>query len=340
LVLLAPFGLTLMLMVLPAALPKVVAAARELWRGRAQRAGLAAAAVCALLAIFLFFHPQFGLEPWMPIILTPTGVMGSLELSGHRPAAQPPIACGLVAAAVLCAVALLTSRALACASWPRWRRWQDFWLPQNRAIAAPALLLFATAYVVLLIPRADWHWLNDRYALPLIPIGAIFLLLETPTRPLTRCALSMAASWILLGVFAVYALATTQDLLALARARGDAVQRLSDAGVLPTEIAAGFEYDCWVQLLSTGFINDYRLPVALFKPDVGMTPSLRPLYRVEFEPQRDTIRSSFGVVDYFSAIPPFHRRLFIDQFANPWWTDPARLRTAGHPPPLSFESYY
>jgi hypothetical protein len=73
LVLLAPFGLTLMLMVLPAALPKVVAAARELWRGRAQRAGLAAAAVCALLAIFLFFHPQFGLEPWMPIILTPTG---------------------------------------------------------------------------------------------------------------------------------------------------------------------------------------------------------------------------------------------------------------------------
>jgi hypothetical protein len=128
--------------------------------------------------------------------------------------------------------------------------------------------------------------------------------------------------------------------LALARARGDAVQRLSDAGVLPTEIAAGFEYDCWVQLLSTGFINDYRLPVSLFKPDVGMTPSLRPLYRVEFEPQRDTIRSSFGVVDYFSAIPPFHRRLFIDQFANPWWTDPARLRTAGHPPPLSFESYY
>jgi hypothetical protein len=288
----------------------------------------------------VFFHPQFGLEPWMPIILTPLGAMGSLELSGHRPAAQPPIVCGLVAAAVLCAVALLASRSLARTSWPRWRHVRDFWLPQTRAIAAPALLLFATAYALALVPRADWHWLSDRYALPLIPIGAIFLSRQTRTRPSNRAAGSTAASWILLGVFAVYALATTQDVLALARARGDAVQRLRDAGVSPTAIAAGFEYDCWVQLLSTGFINDYRLPASLFKPDVGMTPSLRPLYRVEFEPLRDTNRSRFGAVDYFSAIPPFHRRLFIDQFANPWWTDAAKLRAAGHPPPMEFESYY
>jgi hypothetical protein len=329
---LVPLGLTLMLVILPAALPAVSGAAKELWRRRAGRGGAAAAVVCAQLAIFLLRNPRFGLEPWMPITITTQGVMDGLELSGHRPESQPLIVRGIFSAAVLLAIAMLASSAVMRARWS-WTSVRDFWFPRAGHIAAPALLLFASAYTALLVPRADQNWLTDRYAIPLIPVLAIFLLRRgSEGRP--------NVAWVLLVFYALYTLASTQDLLALERARGHAVRRLSDAVVAPTAIAAGFEYDGWAELLATGYINDYRIPPALFKPDVGMTPSLRPLYRLEFERQSDTIPSSFGAVDYFSALPPFHRRIFIDRFRRPWWTDPQQLQSAGHPPPMSYESYY
>jgi hypothetical protein len=288
-----------------------------------------------LIAIFLLRNPSLGLEPWIHVTITTLGVMGGLELSGHRPLAQPLLMRGLLSAAVFAGLAILLSRA--AASRPAWGRWRSFWFPHDRSIAVPALLLFAAAYSALLIPRADQNWLSDRYALPLIPIAAIVLLRRSGNRPSTP---PMAPAYILLAAYALYALASTQDLLALARARGVAVRRLAAAGVPPTAIAAGIEHDCWAQLLATGFINDYRLPRALFKPDVGMTPSLRPLYRVEFERQADTAPSAFGAVNYFSALPPFHRTIYIDKFIRPWWTDPQQVRVAPYPPPLGYESYF
>jgi len=326
-------ALTLVLVILPATLPAVRAAAVELWRNRARRGGAALVMVCALMAVFLLRNPSFGLEPWMPITVTTLGVMDGLELSGHRPVAQPLILRGLLSAAALLAVAIMASGALASIGWPRWRRWRDFLLPADGRIAAPALLLFAVVYTALLLPRADQNWLSDRYALPLIPVAAIFLLRRASISP-------GISAWILLGLLALYTLASTQDVLALARARGVAVRRLMNAGAPPTAIVAGLEWDYWAQLLATGYINDYRLPPRLFKPDVGMTPSVRPLYRVEFERQSDTIPSQFGVVDYFSALPPLQRRIYIDQFRNPWWTDPDKIRTMSYPPPASYESYF
>jgi hypothetical protein len=327
-----PLGLTLMLVILPAALAVMPGAMKELWRRRAGRGGAAAAIACALLAILLLRNPRFGLEPWMPITITTQGVMDGLELSGHRPVSQPLIVRGILSAAVLFAIAILASSAVTRAR-SSWTSVRDLWFPRAGRIAAPALLLFGLAYVALLVPRADQNWLTDRYAIPLIPVLGIFLLRRGSESPPT-------AAWALLFLYALYTLASTQDLLALERARGQAVRKLSDAGVAPTAIAAGFEYDCWAELLATGFINDYRIPPALFKPDVGLTPSLRPLYRLEFERQSDTIPSSFGAVEYFSALPPFHRRIFIDRFPRPWWTDPQQLRAAGRPPPMSYESYY
>jgi hypothetical protein len=331
-----PWALTTMMLILPAAAPALFVAGADLWRGRARRAGAMAGVVCAAMAIFLLLHPSLGLEPWLANTVTTQGVMGGLELSGHRPIAQPLLVRGVVSAAVLASVALLASQAAASARAPRRRRWRSFWFPPDGRIATQALLLFTAAYLALLIPRADQNWLSDRYALPLIPVLAIFLLRRWPPN---RPAPAVSAA-IVLALYGLYALASTQDVLALARARGKAVQKLAAAGIAPTAIAAGIEYDCWAQLLATGYINDYRLPRALFKPDVGMTPSLRPVYRVEFEPQVDTRPSAFGTIDYFSALPPFHRRIYIDKFIRPWWADPQQVRNTPYPPPTGYESYF
>ena len=157
-----------------------------------------------------------------------------------------------------------------------------------------------------------------RYLLPILPVVATIFLLwfqadNLANRMLHR--LVMPLSWALLAVFASYAIASTQDLWALAQARATAAKRLEAAGVHRTAIDAGFEYNSWTQLLISGRMNSRWVvnPPNAYDASLGQTPSVVPLYRLEYEPTPETSGSQFGSVPYFSFLPPFHKRVSIDR---------------------------
>jgi hypothetical protein len=298
---------------------------RNSWRG-----ALTAIVIC-LLAFGVARHSAFGMAPWLFNVISVHGVIGSLELSGHRPVALPLVISGVISALVLASCYLLLARIVEFVCTPRdsFGRVREFFTQSSPAL--PMLAIFGSAYFLLMILRSGQDLVFDRYCLPLVPCVAI---------PLLRSFKPRAIAWSLLVVYVAYGLASTQDNLALAGARRAAIDRLEAAGVPSTEIAAGFEYDFYTQLEQAGHVNRYgiRNPVNSFNEFEGYAPALKARYRVEYGPDADTFPSRFGSIDYTSWLPPFRRRVYIDQFKHPWWLDvkPTDKRIT----PLEYESYY
>jgi hypothetical protein len=194
----------------------------------------------------------------------------------------------------------------------------------------PILAIFGTVYFGLMVIRAGQDQVFDRYCLPLIPCVGILLLRRR----------SLAFAWPLIVIFAVYAVASTQDNFALAAARRAAVDRLESHGVPRTQIAGGFEYDFYTQLEESGRINRYGMtnPTRPFNDLEGYTPALKCKYRLESPHSPDTDPAPYGEIDYISWLPPFHRAVFIDQFKHPWWLDANRPTNSTIP--LNFETDY
>jgi 4-amino-4-deoxy-L-arabinose transferase-like glycosyltransferase len=322
---------TVVMLVLPAALPFAAAAIVRLWRLRNSWRGALTAVVVCLVSIAIARHPASGMAPWLFNIISAHGVIGSLELSGHRPVALPPSVRGVVSALVLASCYLMLARGV------------EFLFEANRLPARargfftqptavmPILAIFGSAYFLLMILRSGQDLVFDRYCLPLVPCVAI---------PLLRHFKPRAIGWTLLVICCAYGLTSTQDNLALAGARRAAVDRLEAAGVPSTEIAAGFEYDFYTQLEQAGHVNRYgiRNPLNSFNEYEGYAPALKPRYRIEYGRDADTASSRFGSVDYTSWLPPFRRRVYIDEFKHPWWLDvkPTDKKIT----PLEYESYY
>ncbi|MGD0461775.1 MAG: phospholipid carrier-dependent glycosyltransferase [Tepidisphaeraceae bacterium] len=323
---------TTVMLVLPAALPFASASMARLWRLRNTWRGALTAVTICLLSLGIALHPSFGMAPWLFNVISVHGVIGNLELSGHRPVALPLPARGCISALVLASCYFLLARIIEFAFEPGacLARMRGFFAQPSPAL--PILAIFGSVYFALMFLRSGQEDIVfDRYCLPLIPCLAI---------PLLRLYKPRAIAWSLLAIYIAYGLASTQDNLALAAARRAAVNRLEAAGVPSTEIAAGFEYDFYTQLEQAGHVNRYgiRNPPNAFNEFQGYTPALKCRYRVEYAPDADTLPSPFGSIDYASWLPPFHRRVFIDQFKHPWWLDPNRKSKT--PDPMSYESFY
>ena len=130
-------------------------------------------------------------------------------------------------------------------------------------------------------------------------------------------------------IFAFYALASTHDFIAEARARTAAAQRVIDSGVPRRQVTAGFEFDAWPQLEAADHVNDPRLmnpPGAFVKPPPWAqqgarpwfwywrwTPVLEPRYFVVRAPQSGLVDSAFAPITYRCWLPPFYRRIWIQQ---------------------------
>jgi hypothetical protein len=320
---------TIVMVILPAVIPFILGSLVRFWRLRKTWRGGCAAVVILALSAGMIFHPAFGMAPWLYNTICNTGVLDGLELSGHRPIVLPLAILGCISALVLLACYLFMA-------------WIVELLIQAREIAAniraiiefppvAILTIFGSVYFSLLIVRSAQDLVFDRYCLPLIP--CVVILLVRRWRP-------NLLAWAALGVFIFYAMASTQDNLALAAARLAAIDRLRSSGVPGTEIAGGFEYDFYVQLQEKGHINRYGISNAVnsFDPSKGFTPALKCRYRLEYAVAADTTASRFGTIEYTSWLPPFHRSIYIDQFKNPWWLD-AR-RSGKMPEPMSYETSY
>ncbi|MGD0767892.1 MAG: hypothetical protein ABSB42_06815 [Tepidisphaeraceae bacterium] len=315
--------------VLPAALPFVVECVSHLWRIRRTRRAAILAVVVLILSVAMSLNPRLGIGPWLADIVTVNGVLENFELSGHPPFVLPLAIRGFISALVLTTCYLLVTRCVECALWPRatLSKLRGFCsMPDSR----PFLAIFAIVYFALMVVRSAQDVTYDRYCLPLIPCLAI---------PLLR-GRRLAFAWPLLAIYIAYAVASTQDNLALASARRAAIERLESHGIPRIQIAAGFEYDFYTQLQEMGHVNRYRItnPPNAYNEFQGYTPALKCLYRLEWSHAADTMPSPFGTVDYIAWIPPFHRIVYIDQFKNPWWLRSARPRNI--PDPRSYETEY
>jgi len=118
-----------------------------------------------------------------------------------------------------------------------------------------------------------------------------------------------------LAILASYGIASTQDLWRLDKARVVATQELESAGVARTAIDSGFEYNFWTELMTNGRINSPWVvnPPGTYNPNVSLTPSVVPAYRLEYDVTPESAPSRFGSVPYFSLLPPFHKQVRIDR---------------------------
>lgn len=317
---------TTVLFTLPVALPFAIGLSRRLWSERKSWRSALTAIVVLGASILVATRPAIGLGPWLPNIVTTSGVLGGLEISGDRPTVFPLIVTGTVSAIVLIVTYLLLARAIELAV--DYRRTM---VRLRNQLAAPdglsVLTIFCIFYFGLMVIRAGQDLVFDRYCLPLIVwLGIVSLRRWSP-----------AIAWPALVVFAVVAVAVTQDNFALLAARKEAIDRLEAQGVPRTQIAAGFEYNFYTQLEEVGRINRYNItnPTRSYDEFDGYTPALKCKYRLEFPHFAETEPSPFGEIRYISWLWPFHRVIFIDQFKNPWWIDPKkRTRSNG---PTNFE---
>lgn len=294
---------------------------------------IAALAITLLVAIALARRPDFLLYPWIPNTLTPSGVMGNNELPGFRDIAVAVPVRALIGALVYCAIITLAAAAVANIVGRGIRRSAEqfarfFIAPSDAQFPLAMLTLVCIAYSMLVLTRLAQDLAFDRYLLPLIPaVGIAMLLWRESMQPRDQSSaaapVAITVAWTLLVVFALYAVASTADVLALSRARVAATRRLMDAGIPRTHIQAGFEFDCWTELLQTGHVDRTRTAA-----DMTFTPSIHPDYRVEFQAASYTGPTPFGSVDYDSPLPPFHHQICIDTFTGR--APPATLPSEPH----------
>jgi hypothetical protein len=280
--------------------------------------------ICLSLGLFAAFlgmthHYHRTMIPWMQNMITPTGVLSSAELSGDRQIVLIRPIRDAIGVVVLAATSMLISSAIlwmvrSCGSVAEIVGF--FLRPPERSIAVQAMVLTTVAYLGLEWTRCVFDVGFDRHLLPLIVFIGIPILLAFQQNGFVRMPV---VCWAVLILFGIYAIASTQELNSLARARVTAIWRLRAKGVKDTQIDAGFEFDYWTEADEFGRINDARLrtPVGAYDKTKGPTPHLDFVYRLERGPTAITTPSSFGQIDYFSLLPPFHRTVWIDTFPDP-----------------------
>ncbi len=292
-------------------------------RMRDLAAALAGSLAALWMCRFVTYHlTEKGLMPWTGDILDRLDVIGypNAWFLGVAPAtlSRPERAAGSFLVLFTTAVfVMVLSRSGGEVRTQRAQgpSWQDLLL-----LLGP----FSAAYLLLLVPRGIWAQILDRYLLPLLVVGLIFLLRLYQERISPKLP---AISWVLLAIFAAFGVLGTHDWIAGHRARLEAVRRLQAAGIPSEKIEAGYEFDGVTQIEHDGVVYDPRvsypaernihayLPAGishdceyLFNPH---TPAVHPEFFLAYQQVRCLEPSRFGSVSYRGWLPPFHREILI-----------------------------
>lgn len=178
---------------------------------------------------------------------------------------------------------------------------------------------FLLAYYALLLPRATFEIVFDRYFLPILFILILLLLkhyqgvqpadvesLTSKSPKVPRIALIAQI------VFVLYAVLGVHDLFAIYRARVKAINELLSAGIADTAIDGGFEFNGITQTGRVGYMNDLRIrvprqlspapPSTLSEgcrpQDDSLTPVVMPRYTLAYSPDVCGGESRFAPVTY------------------------------------------
>jgi hypothetical protein len=186
--------------------------------------------------------------------------------------------------------------------------------PPTTAISWPhlATLLapFSIAYLLILVPRAGFTGINDRYLLQLLLVALICLVRYYQEQIAPRLGL---VPIVLVAALAIYGTAVTHNLFAFYRARVALAAELHAAGIPDTSIDNDGEQNMVVELQHSPFINDSRmsLPAHAYRrvPPLppgtckvrfyDQTPHIIPIYGISFDPNACYGPAPFSPVHYF-----------------------------------------
>lgn len=280
---------------------------------RKSRPWVVAAVIMAVLGyLFLATYPShlrgnFPLEPTMGDWVNIHGVFPAAFIQGVPPLFVPKYVQVLltvfILGGVLSLIALLLRRPMA--SLPSG-------LPHARIAWGQLLTLtmpFAVANILIVLPRAATYGLTERYLLGI-------LVASLPC--LVRCYQDFVrpklpfASIVLVALMAGFGVTLTNNLFSFYRARVALVAELSAAGVPPTSVDNGWEYNVSVELQNSLYINNARmvLPPRAYVPtpppppdhcpmsDFDAFPHIRPLYGISFTPGACYGTAGFAPVHY------------------------------------------
>jgi hypothetical protein len=307
---------------------------------------LAPVAIAGIVIIlWLVLPPQTiapGLPPWLGNVVGSNGIMQSGGLFGSARSAPHGVLVCVAAFFAFCVVAH------AEAFW-------EFRGSSHPRAAEPSwqtlsilLLPFTATYSILLVPRAAWAGVNDRYTLEIIAVLLVFLLRWHQERVGPRIpAISIA----ILAIIAAVAIAGTHDLFAMDRARVRLLDEVQRVGVPRTAISGGFEFDAVTQVQAWGYLNDPRIktPPDAFRPQPAAyvdtdpcrnplqayAPAVHAIYVVAADPISCLHPSAFPPATYQTWLPPAKRQLFIGirQTTPSGWSDsPQRSNSLAHLP--------
>ena len=286
----------------------------------------------SLFFIYLNFRTTHSLDafavPWLLNIFTTRGIMQENAIVGHQ-----PIVIRLPARSGLSLISLVSGMSCMAYIWLTRR------IQKNRSVVPmvrhlpeaaltwyqTALLLvpFSLAYFALLMPRAAFHALFDRYLVPLLLVLGVFTLRYLQEHS-TRNARALSGATLL--TFTIFTVAGTHDMFVLSRARLAAAEEVTRSGVPRTALDAGLEYDGWTELLVSGYVNDphIKIPAGAYKPlpvetdlcnysFLPYTPDVKPAFVLSFDPSSCFKPSQYAPVPYQMWIAPHHRTIYIQQ---------------------------
>ncbi|MGA7158197.1 MAG: glycosyltransferase family 39 protein [Acidobacteriaceae bacterium] len=168
---------------------------------------------------------------------------------------------------------------------------------------------FSIAYALLLFPRATSVGIYGRYLLALLVISLLCLVryYQEWIRPRLP-----VASTLMICLTAIYGMAVVHDSFAFYRARLEIAAELHSSGIPDTEVDNGWEYDVAVELQHASHLNDPHLrtaargyippaplpPGTCSMPLSEVTPHIRPIYGISFDPNACYGLAPFSPVHY------------------------------------------
>ncbi len=168
---------------------------------------------------------------------------------------------------------------------------------------------FAVANLLLLIPRAATTGITERYLLSLLVVALPCLVRLYQDRVSTRLPFVTIP---LIAAMALLSITLTHNLFSFYRARVALVDELSAAGIPPTSVDNGWEYNTAVELQHAPYINNFRMavPAHAYVPtpppsadqcpmsDYDEFPHIHPVYGISFTPHACYGLAPFAPVHY------------------------------------------
>ena len=283
---------------------------------------VAGGATVAIAAVG-FVHPKVIEAPWMGNLFTAYGPLrGNEDTVGLKPLLLSPGVQALLGLTVYAGTAIAAGFAWQFLSSRRGALRHAFiraWETHSPILVfvltgIPFMLLYTAVLVMRSLGSSDF----DRYVAGVAAFPALCgAWLLSRSRLAERSNIS---GWAVLGLLALFGVASTHDLFATDRARLAAASWVLGQDVPRRCLTAGYEYDGETQLLEEGALRDAGLAAIKVKPVAywffQWTPAIDPCMYVVLSPQ-PTLGAVVSRIGYTTWLSPQKRQILVQDAPQP-----------------------